>query len=189
MSDALESDRRISAADYLVEEAVRVTRHEFAGGCVFAMGETCGEHNIISGNLAAALHRHLEGGPCVPYMSDMKVKVKAANEEMFYYPDVMVACDPKDDAKLWRERPVLLVEVSSPDSARIDQREKNWAYQTIPSLEVYVMISQSACKVTVHRRASGWLPEIYTDPADCLSIEPLNFSLPFSKLYARTGLA
>ena len=98
-------------------------------------------HNIIALNLAAALHSHLDGSPCVPYVSDMKVKVKAANEEMFYYPDVMVTCDPADNARLWREKPVLIVEVSSHDTARIDAREKNWAYQTIPALEVYVMVS------------------------------------------------
>ena len=119
----------------------------------------------------------------------MKVKVKAANEELFYYPDVMVACDPADHAKLWREKPILIVEVSSPDTARIDAREKNQAYQTIPSLEVYVMISQTACAVTVYRRATGWRPEVFTNPADSLEVEPLKFSLPFSKLFARTGLA
>jgi len=185
----LKSDLLISVEDYLAGELLSDIRHEFVGGEVYAMAGASHIHNIISLNLAAALHRHLDGSPCVPYVSDMKIKVKAANEELFYYPDVMVACDPADNARLWREKPVLIVEVSSPDTLRIDSREKNWAYQTIPSLEVYVMISQTACAVTVYRRANAWIPEVFTDPADSLEVEALKFSLPFSKLFARTGLA
>ena len=189
MSALLKSDLLVSPEDYLNGELVSDIRHEYVGGGVYAMAGASNTHNIISGNIFAALHAHLEDGPCVPYVSDMKVKVKSANEEMFYYPDVMVACDPSDNAKLWREKPVLIVEVSSPETARIDAREKNWAYQTIPSLEVYVMVSQSACEVTVFRRANGWKPEIISDPSGSLVIEPLKFSLPLPRLFARTGLA
>ena len=189
MSALLKSDLIVSVEEYLAGEVISEIRHEYVGGEVYAMAGASNVHNIIALNLAAALHNHLDGSPCVPYVSDMKVKVKAASEELFYYPDVMVACDPTDNAKLWREKPVLIVEVSSPETTRIDAREKNWAYQTIPSLEVYVMISQTACAVTVYRRETGWMPEVLTDPAGSLEVEPLKFSLPFSKLFARTGLA
>lgn len=188
MSELLKSELLISVDDYLSGELISEVRHEYVGGEVYAMAGASHVHNLISGNLFAALHQHLEGSPCVPYVSDMKVKVKSAREELYYYPDVMVACDPSDNARLWREKPVLIVEVSSPETSRIDAREKNWAYQTIPSLEVYVMISQNDCSVTLYRRATGWMPEVITDPAGALEVAPLKFSLPFSKLFAKTGL-
>ena len=177
MSALLNSELLISVDDYLSGELISEVRHEYVGGEVYAMAGASHVHNIIALNLAAALHQHLEGSPCVPYVSDMKVKVKSAREELFYYPDVMVACDPSDNARLWREKPILIVEVSSPETSRIDAREKNWAYQTIPSLEVYVMISQT-----------GWMPEVITDPAGALEVAPLKFTLPFPKLFAKTGL-
>jgi Uma2 family endonuclease len=188
MGALLKSEILVSVEDYLSGELLSEIRHEYVGGEVYAMAGANNTHNILSGNIFAALHAHLEGTPCVPYVSGMKVKVKAANEEIFYYPDVMVACDPFDNAKLWREKPVVIVEVSSPETARIDAREKNWAYQTIPSLEVYIMISQSACEVTVFRRANGWKPEIVRDPGGTLVVEPLKFTLPLARLFARTGL-
>ena len=150
MSALLKSELPVSVEDYLTGEPGSEIRHEYVGGEVYAMAGASNIHNIISLNLAAALHAHLEGGPCVPYVSDMKVRVKSATEELFYYPDVMVACDPSDNAKLWREKPVLIVEVSSPETARIDAREKNWAYQTIPTLEVYVIkIGRASCRERV----------------------------------------
>lgn len=188
MSALLNSELLISVDDYLSGELISEVRHEYVGGEVYAMAGASHVHNIIALNLAAALHQHLEGSPCAPYVSDMKVKVKSAREELFYYPDVMVACDPSDNARLWREKPILIVEVSSPETSRIDAREKNWAYQTIPSLEVYVMISQSECAVTLYRRATGWMPEVITDPAGALEVAPLKFTLPFPKLFAKTGL-
>ncbi len=188
MSALLKSELLISVDDYLSGELISEIRHEYVGGEVYAMAGASHVHNIIALNLAAALHQHLEGSPCAPYVSDMKVKVKSAREELFYYPDVMVACDPSDNARLWREKPILIVEVSSPETSRIDAREKNWAYQTIPSLEVYVMISQSECAVTLYRRATGWMPEVITDPAGALEVAPLKFTLPFPKLFAKTGL-
>ena len=189
MPALLKVDLLISVEDYLVGEVISEVRHEYVGGEVYAMAGASNVHNIIAGNVFAALHYHLDGSPCVPYVSDMRVRVKAANEELFYYPDVMVACDPTDHAKLWRDRPILIVEVSSPETTRIDAREKNWAYQTIPSLEIYVMISQTACAVTVYRRAKAWIPEIFTDSAGSLEVDCLKFALPFSRLFARTGLA
>jgi hypothetical protein len=50
------------------------------------------------------------------------------------------------------------------------------------------MISQNDCCVTLYRRATGWMPEVITDPAGALAVAPLKFSLPLSKLFAKTGL-
>lgn len=188
MSALVEADVRLSVDEYIKGELVSEKRHEYVGGQVYAMAGASEVHNTITLNLGAALHAHLEGHPCRAYVSDMKVKVRTAREELFYYPDVMVACDPPNSNRYWREQPKVIIEVTSPDTARIDLREKNWAYQTIPSLEVYVMVSQSACEVTVYRRADDWKPEVFRDAAGSLALEALGFDLPFARLYARTGI-
>ena len=81
------------------------------------------------------------------------------------------------------------MEVSSPETTRIDARKKNRPYQTIPPADVYVIVPQTACAITVYRRATGRMPEVFTDPAGSLEVEPLKFSAPFSKLSARADLA
>jgi len=45
----------------------------------------------MSGNLFAAIHGHLRGGPCKPYKSDCKFRLRIDQRDLFYYPDVMVA--------------------------------------------------------------------------------------------------
>ena len=82
----------MSVADDLRHEADGTVHHEYVMGRIHAMAESTEAHNIISGNIVAALHTHLRGGPCQAYMADFKVRLEINREDIFYYPDVMVAC-------------------------------------------------------------------------------------------------
>src|SRR2546423_65871 len=111
MSVAPRSDQKISVEEYLAGELQSEVRHEYLGGDLYTMAVASMEHNIIAGNIYMALREHLRGGPCQVFMSDMKVRLKDAQaEDYLYYPDVMVACDPADNALYYRERPVVLIE-------------------------------------------------------------------------------
>ena len=70
MPALLKADLLISVEDYLVGEVISEVRHEYVGGEVYAMAGASNVHNIIAGNVFAALHYHLDGSPCVPYVSD-----------------------------------------------------------------------------------------------------------------------
>src|SRR6266480_3588629 len=58
----------------------------------------------------------------------------ALGDDVFYYPDVMVGCDPRDTHRLYLRYPNILVEVSSESTERLDRGEKRLAYQTIETL-------------------------------------------------------
>lgn len=80
-----------------------------------------GRHVTISGNVFAALDDALEGTPCRAYMADMTVQ--AAEDEAYFYPDVLVTCDPADHrADQFMRAPTLIVEVLSPATAAYDRR-------------------------------------------------------------------
>jgi Uma2 family endonuclease len=115
--------KQISIDEYLQGEERGEVRHEYIGGEVYAMVGTSDRHNMIAGNLFAALHPRLRGGPCRLFTSDMKVRLRVASDEAFYYPDLMVARDPADAATYFRTRPRLIVEVLSETTERIDRRE------------------------------------------------------------------
>ena len=85
-------------------------------------------------------------------MADMKLRLRIAEDDIFYYPDLMVTCDPSDDAPYYKTRPTVLVEVLSPSTERLDRREKFLSYQRLPSLEEYVLVDQERMRVTVFRR-------------------------------------
>ena len=190
MSAALLSENPlISEQDYLAGEQLSEVRHEYVAGVVYAMAGASDKHNFISHNIGGMLYLHFRGKTCEPFGSDMKLRMEFGSGTVFYYPDAMVCCDSTDDATYFRERPVLIVEILSPKTARVDQREKLLAYQTLPSLEVYVMIDQDQCRLIIHRRANHWQSEFLTRPDDLLTVPALDWSVPVRDLYERTGLA
>ena len=182
--DAIAKSDSLSVEDYLARELASEVRHEYLGGVVYAMAGASIEHNIISGNIYSSLRSHLRGKPCDTFMANVKLRLGLfANDDVFYYPDVMVACDPRDTDKFFKRFPKVLIEVMSESTERIDRREKRWSYQQIETLEEYVLVAQDRMEVTLFRRANQWRPEVLTKPDQTLALASLEFSLPLSGVY------
>jgi Uma2 family endonuclease len=116
-------------------------------------------------------------------MSEGKVRLRLANEEIFYYPDVMVACDPRDTDRYFKRYPKIVVEVLSETTEVIDRREKFLSYRQIETLEEYVLIAQDRMEVTVFRRSNQWQSEISRKPEDELKLPSVHFSFHLKALY------
>src|SRR5262245_33555661 len=114
------------------------------------------EQNFIATNLLAALHAHLRGQPCRVFMADMKVRLFISSDDVFYYPDLMVACDARDTDRYFKRYPRVLIEVLSPETERTDRREKFLSYTGIETLEEYVLVAQDRQQVTLFRRSRQW---------------------------------
>ncbi|MEM6489382.1 MAG: Uma2 family endonuclease [Pseudomonadota bacterium] len=142
---------------YLALEQASGERHEYVEGHVYAMVGGTQAHNIVCGNLYAAIHA--ARGGCRVFQQGMKLRVQTAGDEIFFYPDVMAVCDPADDAPGWVERPVFIAEVLSPSTGHNDWGIKLVTYRTIPSLREYAVVDAAAAQVTVYRRANDWRPE------------------------------
>jgi Uma2 family endonuclease len=178
---------RLSEPEYLENEKAGPVRHEYLEGLVYAMAGASATHNLIAGNLFARLRAHLRGGPCRVFISDMKVKISAI--DTFYYPDVLVACDPSDDAEYFRTSPVLIIEVTSPTTAVTDRREKLLAYQRIPGLREYVLIAQDEICVQLYRRDKNgrWWEETL-GPEDAIELESVNLNVTVKDAYEDVNL-
>lgn len=176
------SRSRLEVETYLQGELNAEQRHEYLAGEVYAMVGASDAHNIITLNLASALHAHLKGGPCRAFMSDMKLRLRAGEEDYFYYPDVMVACQPGDAARYYREQPIFLAEVTSETTERIDRREKLFAYRGIAALEEYLLLAQDSVAATLYRRAAGW-SAVRLGAQEELNLASLNLRLPLHALY------
>ena len=167
---------------YLQGELVSEVRHEYIAGQVYAMTGVSVAHNLIGLNLATTLHAHLRGGPCQVFMSDLKLHLRIASDDIFYYPDLMVCCQADDRARYWREQPSLIVEIASASTARIDRREKLLAYREIPALEDYLLIEQDAVRLTLFTRHAAWQPQTL-GAADTLHLASVGLALPVADLY------
>jgi Uma2 family endonuclease len=183
LMEAAERAEMLSVEDYLAGEQQSAVRHEYVGGTVYAMAGASDEHIAICMNLAFALRTHLRGSPCRVQMSEGKARLRLANEDIFYYPDVMVACDPRDTDRYFKRYPKVLIEVLSESTEAIDRREKFLSYRQIETLEEYVLVSQDKMEVTVFRRESHWQPEVLRQPDQLLRMATLDFTLPLSAIY------
>jgi Uma2 family endonuclease len=171
----------ITVEEYLAAEETSDVRHEYLGGLVYAMAGETRSHNQISQNVAFALRQHLKGGPCKLYISDIRVNFRLKDDEYFYYPDLVVTCDPRDTHPRFIRYPKLIIEVLSPGTERVDRREKFFAYTTVESLEEYMLISQEEKEATVFRRANNWKSEKISGPD--VAFASLPFTLPIAAIY------
>lgn len=180
---ALLKDTRISVEEYLQGELISAIKHEYIDGYVYAMAGASTNHVRITGNIAGELRQHLKNMPCDVLSSDFKVNV---NNRKFFYPDVVVICDndknPPND--YFTENPILIVEVLSSSTQRTDRTLKRLAYQSLPSLQEYVLIEQDFVDVEVSRRSANWDSHHYF-LGDAVRFESLDLILPVTEIYRR----
>jgi Uma2 family endonuclease len=150
------------------------------------MAEASRKHNLISLNIASRFNSHLRGSGCNAFMADMKVKLKSPQlqKSIFYYPDVVVTCNPDDQDPFIVNSPCLIVEVLSPGTEFVDRKEKLVNYQTIASLQEYVLLSQDQMKVEVYRQdgAGNWIEEVF-GRGDHLHLDSIDLDLVMTDIY------
>lgn len=189
MSAQLKSDW-LSARDYLAFEKDSEIKHEYINGELYAMAGASARHNQIAGNLFALLLARLRGSPCQVFFADVKLYLRELGLEIFYYPDLMVCCDPEDREPYYRTRPCLIVEVLSGGTARIDQREKLFAYARLDSLQGYLLLEQDRIGAALHWREGGdWRWAEFSDPRAELALPCVGLTVRLAELYEGTGLS
>ena len=126
------------------------------------------------------------GGPCRTYVQDVKIRLTVGRDEIFYYPDVSVACGPQDLEKVFLTDPKLIVEVLSPSTERVDRGEKSLNYREIPALEEYVLIAQHKPEVTLYRRSEDWRAQVLIQPDAAAELRSIALTLPLDRIYEGT---
>jgi Uma2 family endonuclease len=175
---------KISVEDYLEGEKVSPIRHEYFHGEVFAMAGASDNHNRIARNFVNILSNHLKDSPCEPFFNDIKIRV---TPNVYYYPDILVTCETTPENPYFRNNPVLIIEVVSKSTERIDRREKVFLYQQIESLKEYVVVDQFEKKVQVHRRQSngGWIMYLFNEVSDVVELSSIDLNIPLPEIYQR----
>jgi Uma2 family endonuclease len=180
----------VSVADYLAGELASDVRHEYSGGYVYAMAGARTVHNRVAGAIHGSLYARLRGKPCEPFNSDMKVRVRLPTHTRFYYPDAMVVCEPNSPDETFQDNPVVIAEVVSEATRRIDEGEKREAYLTIPTLAAYLVVETDLARVVVHRRTdSGFVAEVYEGTNAVIALEAIKTELPLAEVYERVEVA
>lgn len=174
----------LTPAEYLQMEEQSPVKHEYIDGQVYAMVGATDAHVTIALNLATALRSHVRGSGCRVYMADMKARIESLNR--YFYPDILVTCDPRDrDSPLEKRFPCLIVEVLSDSTEAFDRGDKFADYQELDSLKEYVLISTKRQRVECFRRnAEGlWVLQPYTDRHAVFQLESIDFEGTIEALY------
>jgi len=174
----------ISTEDYLENELASEVKHEIINGDVYAMAGASTNHNRLVANITRELGNHLKGSPCEPFASDMKVQVSSD----FFYPDAMVVCDHQANENGVTDSPLIIVEVLSKSTRRIDQTLKRTAYQSLTSLLEYVVIEQDVVDIEVCRRSNHWQSEHYF-LGDEIFFKSIDLHLSVAEIYERVDNA
>ena len=86
--------------------------------------------------------------------------------------------------KYFKTNPNLIVEVLSESTETTDRREKRINYQTIESLQEYVLISQDEIKVEIYRKDNkgNWTVETL-GKYDNLALDSVGLTLTMADIY------
>jgi Uncharacterized protein conserved in cyanobacteria len=178
------AEYRVPPEDYLRLERTAETKSEYDDGVVFAMAGASVRHNLIVAGLIRSLGNRLPSR-CRVLASDLRVRI--LNPTRFFYPDVSVVCgEPRlgDDHRDVLLNPGAIVEVLSDRTAALDRGRKFLSYQTIDSLQDYVLVSQDDYLVEHYQRdGSHWLYTIGEGRDATLSLPSLECVMPLDEIY------
>lgn len=183
-------DIYLSPERYLQLERGAAEKSEYADGVMYAMAGASETHNLITGNLVGVLWTALRDGPCRVFPSDLKVRTPGSK---FYYPDVSVICGETEFADEEKDvvlNPTLIVEVLSDTTASYDRGQKFLAYQRVPSLQTYLLVSQDAVRVEhFFRQDDGlWLYGKEEGLEQSVRIATPPCRIPLVEIYRKTAL-
>jgi len=182
-----ESARRFTETEYLELERRAEFKSEFFEGEVFAMSGGTPLHSQIATNLAAEFRNQLKGKRCVPYNSDLRMKVQATG--LVTYPDLSVACGPlqfaagTDDTVV---NPTVVVEVLSDSTEAYDRGRKFENYRRMPSLREYLLVSQKEPRIEqfVRQESGQWLLQEAVGWDAALSLPSLGITISLAEVFA-----
>jgi len=175
----------LTAAEYLAGELVAQQKHEYVAGTAYAMSGASVRHNRIATNVTGTLYSQLRGQPCQVFNSDMKIRIRSDRPLRFYYPDASVVCHPNPDTDLFQDRPVLVVEVLSQSTRRVDELEKHAVYLGIPSLRGYLLLEQDRPVAVLYRHGpDGFIREDYAGEEAKIDLPEINCQLRLAEAYA-----
>ena len=168
------------------ERAATDLRSEYHKGEIFAMTGASRDHNKIVANVTVSLGNQLKNRDCNNYPNDMKVGVQ--DGERYLYPDIVVTCgneEFEDDNADILLNPVVIIEILSPSTEAYDRGLKFSYYQTIESLQEYVLISQSFYRIEVFRKQTDetWTYRSFNEPSEKIELHSINCILNAVDVY------
>ena len=186
MGEAALKTELVSREEFYELQEASEQRLEYFAGEVRAMAGGSPRHGRIIGEITRAIGSRLVERRCYAVPNDQLLR--AEQDDMEAYPDVVVYCD---EARFDPENPRVLVEprvlfeVLSPSTSLTDRTTKLDAYLRIPTLSDYLIVWQDMVRVDQHtRQESGdWLLRRHLQRDGVIRLESLGIEVPVDEIY------
>lgn len=167
------------------EQPQELGRLELLDGVVIVQQSQRWAHSEAKLEAVMALRKAIERAGIAFYAATDGPTVRIAPKTGFE-PDALVAPLPKPAPdSLEVANPILVVEVLSPSTMRLDMTVKLKGYFEVASIQHYLIIDPEGALVTHHRRAaSGAIETRVIDDRSELRIDPPGFVLPLVEIFA-----
>lgn len=187
---AIPKSKKYTPEEYLILEEKSEYRSEYGNGEIVAMADGSLDHAQIISNINRFVGNKLAAN-CRSLTTDVKVRVEKYRK--FYYPDVLVICGKP---QFYQKRndtisnPILIVEVLSDSTEAKDRGEKFAAYQTLESLQEYILVSQDKVQVEQFKREDDgtWKYQATIGLKSQVKFTSIEVELELDEIYQRVEL-
>ena len=174
--------RGLTVDEFLVWYKEQPGRYELHDGDVYAMSPARVRHGSMKLAVQRALLDAVEraGVPCHVMPDGIAVHV---SDRKWYEPDALVYCGPEapgDDISI--ANPVIVVEVASPSTVRLDETAKLSGYFDVPSVQHYLIIPPDRPAIIHHQRDGDRILTTLVTSGE-VHLDPPGLTLPIAGLW------
>jgi Uma2 family endonuclease len=165
----------------------REERYELDRGRVIMMTGGSRAHWQITANLFKALDNRIDPQKWA-VLPEFGISLQS---ESIRFPDIIVDRAGEAPRDLTATAPVLIAEVLSPSSERVDLGDKSAEYLQLPSLAAYLVFAQDQIKAWVWTRGPAGFPsgpDVLEGGDAVVRIESLGIDLPLAEVYVRVRM-
>ena len=157
-------------------------RYEFDGIQPIAMTGGTMNHGVIADNIRAELKQRLRGSRCRSVSPDGG-GVQTVGKRL-RYPEATVTCSQFAGPDRIIPKPVIVFEVVSESTRRIDQVFKLREYHAVSSIKRYILVEQTGAALTVHARQNDepWVTTVLGE-GDVVPLPEIGIEIPVAAIY------
>lgn len=175
-------ERLLTVDEYLELEKTSEIRHEFYFGRLIDMPGESKNANRIAKKVEGTFDAIIDHKIFETFRGEVRLTINKST--IYRYPDVMIALISDDEDDYAVTQPIVIVEVLSDSTAKVDTGKKLREYTSLASLQYYLVISQDEVLVQVNqRKGNSWEFSFYDKLTDEIQLSVFNKSVSLTDIY------